>query len=83
MTRPLVACLDFEARCMDTQKRPPRSLWLLLALASFVFVGYSLIPMIYCHYTGKEAMAIVTATSEKVEGGLGTEPTTRVFSSTL
>jgi hypothetical protein len=63
-------------RCanMAQQKQAPRWLWLLLGVGILVYLGFIVLPMIYCHYNGKEAVAIITNTSIKMEGGVGMDP---------
>lgn len=59
---------------MDEQKQAPRSTWIALAVAVFAYIGYVVIPIAYCHYNGGRAVATVTNTSVKMEGGTGTDP---------
>lgn len=66
------SCLDMAA--MDKQKQAPRSTWITLAVAVFAYIGYVVIPIAYCHYNGRQAVATVTNTSVKMEGGTGTDP---------
>jgi len=68
---------------MEQQKHAPRWLWLLLGSGVLLYLGSIVLPMAYCHYNGKEAMAVVTNTSTKMEGGMGTEPAHQVKYYTL
>jgi len=54
---------------MKKQQEAPRWLWLLLGGGILVYLGSIVLPMIHCHYTGKETVAVVTNLTTRMEGG--------------
>jgi hypothetical protein len=59
-------------------------LFLVTATAGvFVYVGSALVPIVHCHYQGKEAVAEVTAHARRTEGGVGTDASHEVLYYTL
>ena len=58
-------------------------MWLVLSGGILLYLGSIVLPIIYCHYNGKETVAVVTNTSTKMESGLGTEPAHQVQYYTL
>jgi hypothetical protein len=46
-------------------------LWFSIGGAIFLYLSWTLIPVIYCHYNGKETMAVIKGYSKTTEGGVG------------
>ena len=62
---------------MAQQKQAPRWLLLLLGGGILAYLGFVVLPMIHCHYTGKEAIAVVKNLTTRMEGGSGPEDSPR------
>lgn len=58
-------------------------MWLLLSFAVLIYIGYSLYPVVTCHFNGKESIATVVDKAVRDEGGIGSSPSHQVKYFTL
>ena len=62
---------------MKNQKRAPRWIWLLLGCGILAWLGAIVLPLIHCHYSGKETVAVIANVTTRMEGGVGPEDSPR------